>query len=163
MRWLNPDGPQAATPPRVPAASAARPLRILVAEDNPINQKITAKLLQRAGHSVEVANDGREALAIWREQPFDLILMDIQMPHLNGFECTAAIRSAERAGALHVPIVALTAHALAGYDQRCLDAGMDGYVAKPVRSEALLAAIQLVMTETAAERAQPKPLGELAH
>jgi len=88
------------------------PLRVLVAEDNLINQKIAARLLEKAGHKVTVACDGREALAAWRKQPFDLVLMDIQMPHLNGFECTAAIRAVEEQAGGHVPILALTAHAL---------------------------------------------------
>ena len=138
-----PAAPQTGTPALASEVAEVRGLRILVAEDNPINQKITARLLEKAGHTVEVANDGREALAIWRQQPFDLILMDVQMPHLNGFECTAAIRSAEE-GSRHVPILALTAHALNGYDRRCLDAGMDGYLSKPVRAETLLEAIQRV-------------------
>jgi signal transduction histidine kinase/ActR/RegA family two-component response regulator len=120
-------------------------LRILVAEDNLINQKIAARVLEKAGYEVTVAGDGREALAAWHKQAFDLVLMDIQMPHLNGFECTAAIRAAEKPGAKRVPILALTAHALNGYDLRCLDAGMDGYVSKPMRAEALLAAIHRVI------------------
>jgi signal transduction histidine kinase/CheY-like chemotaxis protein len=120
------------------------PLRVLIAEDNLINQKIAARLLEKAGHKVTVASDGREALAAWRKQPFDLVLMDIQMPHLNGFECTAAIRAIEEQAGGRVPILALTAHALKGYDQQCLDAGMDGYVSKPMRAEELLAAIHRV-------------------
>jgi CheY-like chemotaxis protein len=124
--------------------SGTPPLRILVAEDNLINQKIAARLLEKVGHEVTVASDGREALAAWHKQTFDLVLMDIQMPHLNGFECTAAIRAAEEPGARRVPIIALTAHALNGYDRRCLEAGMDGYVSKPMRVEELLATIQRV-------------------
>ena len=138
---------------RVPAPKAVAvaepapetpPLRVLVAEDNLINQKIAARLLEKAGHSVTVASDGREALAAWRRQPFDLVLMDIQMPHLNGFECTAAIRAIEERAGGRVPILALTAHALKGYDQRCLEAGMDGYVSKPMRPDELMAAIHRV-------------------
>jgi CheY-like chemotaxis protein len=120
------------------------PLRVLIAEDNLINQKIAARLLEKAGHRVTVASDGREALAAWRKQPFDLVLMDIQMPHLNGFECTAAIRAIEEHAGGRVPILALTAHAIKGYDQQCLDAGMDGYISKPMRAEELLAAIHRV-------------------
>jgi CheY-like chemotaxis protein len=142
---------------RIPASKATAimqaspetpPLRVLVAEDNLINQKIAARLLEKAGHSVTVASDGREALAAWRKQPFDLVLMDIQMPHLNGFECTAAIRAIEEQAGGRVPILALTAHALKGYDQKCLEAGMDGYVSKPMRPEALLAAIHRVTVAT---------------
>jgi CheY-like chemotaxis protein len=115
-----------------------------VAEDNLINQKIVARLLEKSGHKVTVANNGREALAFWRQQPFDLVLMDVQMPHLNGFECTAAIRAIEEPTGRRVPILALTAHALKGYDQRCLDAGMDGYLSKPMRAEQLFEAIHRV-------------------
>ncbi len=138
---------------KMPAAAPAPetpPLRVLVAEDNLINQKIAARLLEKAGHKVTVASDGREALAAWRRQGFDLVLMDIQMPHLNGFECTAAIRAIEEQTGGRVPILALTAHALKGYDQRCLEAGMDGYVSKPMRAEELMAAIHRV-TVTAPE------------
>jgi len=121
-----------------------RPLEILVAEDNLINQKITVRLLEKAGHRVTVASDGREALAAWREKPFDVVLMDIQMPHLNGFECTEAIRALEEPTGGRVPILALTAHALKGYDRRCLDVGMDVYISKPMRPEELMAAIHRV-------------------
>ncbi len=127
-----------------PATPEIPPLRVLVAEDNSINQKIVARLLEKAGHKVTVASDGREALAAWRSQPFDLVLMDVQMPHLNGFECTAAIRAIEEQTGGRVPILALTAHALNGYDQRCLDAGMDGYLSKPMRADQLFEAIHRV-------------------
>ena len=136
--------PQPALAPVVWEQPEARPLHVLVAEDNLINQKITARLLEKAGHRVTVAGDGREALAAWRQQQFDVVLMDIQMPHLNGFECTAAIRALEEPTGGRVPILALTAHALKGYDQRCLDAGMDGYISKPMRPEELLGAIHRV-------------------
>jgi len=122
------------------------PLRVLIAEDNLINQKIAARLLEKAGHCVTVAADGREALAAWRAHPFDLVLMDIQMPNLNGFECTAAIRAVEETNGGHTPIVALTAHAVQGYEQRCLNAGMDGYVSKPMRLEELMEVIRRVAT-----------------
>jgi signal transduction histidine kinase/CheY-like chemotaxis protein len=137
------------------AAPETPPLRVLVAEDNLINQKIAARLLEKAGHSVTVASDGREALAAWRKQPFDLVLMDIQMPHLNGFECTAAIRAIEERAGGRVPILALTAHALKGYDQRCLEAGMDGYVSKPMRPEELMAAIHRVTVATVEAQTVP--------
>ena len=137
--WLNPDGPQAATRPPALATSEIRPLRILVAEDNPINQKITAKLLQRAGHSVEVANDGREALAIWREQPFDLILMDIQMPEMDGLEATRIIRSGN--GPQPV-IIAMTANVMVGDKDECLEEGMNDYLAKPVNLDQLVSMLK---------------------
>ncbi len=126
-------------PAAVFAIPHGKPLKILLAEDNLINQKITVRLLERAGHSVVVANDGFQALAAWKEQPFDLILMDVQMPNMNGFECTAAIRALK--DGTQVPIVALTAHAMAGYDRQCLDAGMSGYITKPIRAEQLFQVI----------------------
>ena len=92
-----------------------------------------------------MASDGVEALAAWEDGYFDLILIDIQMPQMDGFECTANIRLREQQNGGHTPIIALTAHALKGYDERCLDAGMDGYLSKPLRSEDLHAAIARVM------------------
>ena len=103
-----------------------KPLRILLAEDNPVNQRVAARMLEREGHEVAVASDGREAFAAWLKKPFDLILMDMQMPEMDGCQTTFAIRSAEADSKLHVPIVALTAHAGSGYRERCLAAGMDG-------------------------------------
>jgi len=123
---------------------------VLVAGDNLINQKIAARLLEKAGHTVTVGVDGRAAWAAWRKQGFDLVLMDMQMPPLNGFACTTAIRALEEPSGRRTPIVALTAHALKGCDQRCLYAGMDGYISKPMRPDELLAAIHRV-TVAAAE------------
>jgi CheY-like chemotaxis protein len=120
-------------------------LKILLAEDNEVNQTITVRILSKLGHAVTVASDGVEALAAWENGYFDLILMDIQMPQMDGFECTANIRLREQQNGGHTPIIALTAHALKGYDERCLDAGMDGYLSKPLRSEDLHAAIARVM------------------
>ena len=120
-------------------------LKILLAEDNEVNQTITVRILSKLGHAVTVASDGVEALAAWEDGYFDLILMDIQMPQMDGFECTANIRLREQQNGGHTPIIALTAHALKGYDERCLDAGMDGYLSKPLRSEDLLAAIARVL------------------
>jgi signal transduction histidine kinase/CheY-like chemotaxis protein len=110
-------------------------LKILLAEDNPVNQKVALKILEKRGHQVVVVGNGREALAALKEDVFDLVLMDIQMPEMDGFEATAAIRESERGTGKHQPIVAMTAHAMKDDDQRCLDAGMDGYFAKPIRSE----------------------------
>jgi signal transduction histidine kinase/CheY-like chemotaxis protein len=114
-------------------------LKILLAEDNPINQKLAVRMLEKRGHRLTVASNGREALAALQEDTFDLVLMDIQMPEMDGFEAAAAIREKERGTGKHQPIVAMTAHAMKGDDQRCLDAGMDGYLAKPIRSEELFA------------------------
>ncbi len=131
------------TLPAVPAQqSSVRPLHILLAEDGLANQKLAVGLLERWGHRVVVANDGREAVAMWESQAFDLVLMDVQMPEMDGYEATRIIRQREQAIGTHVPIIALTAHALKGDRETCLAAGMDGYVSKPVRSHELFEAIQ---------------------
>ena len=119
--------------------------RVLVAEDNPTNQKLVVLLLEQQGYQVVLAANGEEAVARSAEQPFDLILMDVQMPRLSGIEATVAIRERERGTGVHVPIVALTAHAMSGDRERCLAAGMDGYVAKPLRSNELFAAIDALL------------------
>jgi len=107
-------------------------LRVLVAEDNVVNQKIIAALLARRGQDTVVVANGREAIDAWRRESFDTIFMDVQMPEMDGFEATAVIRAAERGGDTHIPIVAMTAHAMTGDRERCLAAGMDDYVAKPI-------------------------------
>jgi len=117
-------------------------LKILLAEDNPINQKLAVRMLEKRGHTLTVAGNGRQALAILQKDSFDLVLMDIQMPEMDGFEATAAIRESERGTGKHQPIVAMTAHAMKGDDRRCLDAGMDGYLAKPIRSEEVYALLE---------------------
>jgi signal transduction histidine kinase/DNA-binding response OmpR family regulator len=122
---------------REPDADAPQPLRILLAEDNLVNQKVAARLLQKQGHSVEIANNGVEALSAWERQEFDLILMDVQMPEMDGLETTAAIRQREQTSGAHVPIIALTAHAMSGDRETCLAAGMDGFVTKPIRKDDL--------------------------
>jgi len=127
------------------AAGGGKPesgLRILLAEDSPANQKLALGLLKKHGHHVIVANSGKEAYDAFLAQPFDLILMDVQMPDMDGFEATMAIRAAERDS--HVPIIAMTAHALKGDQERCLEAGMDDYIAKPVRAQTLFEAVSRV-------------------
>src|SRR5262249_26279151 len=114
-----------------------RPLRILLAEDNVVNQQVTLLTLEKQGHQGRVVGNGREALAALEEQPFDLILMDVQMPELDGLAAAAAIRRREEAAGGHVPIIALTAHAMKGDRERCLAAGMDDYVSKPIHEEEL--------------------------
>ena len=111
---------------------------ILVAEDNYINQVVTVRILEGGGHRVFVGGNGRLALEILEQQPVDLVLMDIQMPEMDGFQATKAIRDQESITGAHLPIIALTAHAIPGYRQKCLDAGMDDYIAKPVSSQDLL-------------------------
>ena len=129
----------------VPLAPGGRRLRVLVAEDNAVNQQVAAGMLERVGHQATVAANGREALAFLEREAFDLVLMDVQMPELDGLETTAAIRERERATGGHLPIVAVTAHAMKGDAERCLAAGMDAYVAKPLQPGELQAAIARVL------------------
>ncbi len=114
-------------------AQGERRLRLLLAEDNVVNQRLAVKLLERRGHDVIVVNNGRQALAILELDHFDAVLMDVQMPELDGFETTAAIRERELSTKAHLPIIAMTAHAMKGDKERCFEAGMDGYVAKPLQ------------------------------
>jgi two-component system sensor histidine kinase/response regulator len=136
------DRPQSATPP--PIDRHQLPLHILLAEDNAVNQILARRLLEKRGYAVVVARTGKEALAAWTREPFDLILMDVQMPEMDGFEATAAIRAAERSKGSHTPIIAMTAHAMAGDRQRCLEAGMDEYVSKPIQAQTVYDAIDKV-------------------
>ncbi len=122
-----------------------RPLHILLAEDSLVNQRLATALLERHGHRVQVAGSGAEALAALEVDRFDLILMDVQMPQLDGLEATRKIREREQVRGGHIPIIAMTAHALKGDRERCLEAGMDEYVSKPVRERNLLAAIGAVL------------------
>ncbi|MDX2154575.1 MAG: ATP-binding protein [Bryobacteraceae bacterium] len=130
--------PRASSPAPVPEAAA--PLRVLLAEDNPVNQKLAARLLERQGHTVFVASDGGQAVEAFRNNHFDVVLMDVQMPGVDGLEATAAIRALE-SPERRTPIIALTAYAMHGDRERFLAAGMDDYVSKPVRAEDLHAAL----------------------
>ncbi|HEV3040250.1 MAG TPA: two-component regulator propeller domain-containing protein [Candidatus Angelobacter sp.] len=118
-------------------ASTPSRLRILLAEDNVINQKLAVKLLERQGHQVFVAGDGNEALEMLAQSIFDVVLMDVQMPELDGLQATAIIRQREQETSGHIPIIALTAHAMKGDRERCLEAGMDDYIAKPINPQLL--------------------------
>jgi CheY-like chemotaxis protein len=121
------------------------PARILLAEDHEVNRRLAERILKKGGHHVVAAVTGREAFAAWEDQPFDVILMDVQMPDMDGFETTAKIRAAEQNADRHVTIIAMTAHAMTGDRERCLAAGMDGYLAKPVRAADLLGLIRVAM------------------
>jgi CheY-like chemotaxis protein len=124
------------------AIAETAPLSVLVAEDNPMNSQLLVRLLESRGHKVKVADSGRQALAAVERQRFDLVLMDVQLPEMDGLEATAAIRAQERAaGGRRLPILAFTANAMNGFRERCLEAGMDGYVSKPIRTEEFFAAI----------------------
>ena len=114
-------------------------MRILLAEDNVVNQRVALRILEKAGHSVVLARDGVEAVEKFNGQKFDLVFMDVQMPEMSGIEATARIRKTE--AGLRTPNVALTAHAMSGDQQRCLDAGMDDYLSKPIRASTLIALI----------------------
>jgi signal transduction histidine kinase/CheY-like chemotaxis protein len=127
------------------AATTTR-LHILLAEDNRVNQTLAARLLGKSGHTVTIAADGREALAILERESFDLVLMDVQMPEMDGFEATLAIRARERDTGMHIPIVAMTARAMSGDREKCLQSGMDDYVSKPIIVAELSAAIDRVMS-----------------
>ena len=129
--------------PKPPLADSGAPppprkWRILLAEDNPVNQTFATRILQKRGHQVAVAANGREALQALEQHTFDLILMDVQMPEMDGLEATAAIRARERITGRHIPIIAMTAGAMQGDQEKCLAAGMDAYISKPIRTKDLL-------------------------
>jgi CheY-like chemotaxis protein len=121
----------------LPADLPARRLHLLLAEDNAVNQRLAASILERRGHKVAIAANGREAVAAIERQAFDVVLMDVQMPDMGGFEATAMIRERERQSGGHVPIVAITAHVMKGDRERCLAAGMVEYITKPLDSRRL--------------------------
>ncbi len=123
-------------------AISERSLRILLAEDNLVNQKLAVKLLEKRGHLVTVANNGREAVEHFDAAAFDLVLMDMQMPEMDGVQATAAIRGRECLTGGHTPIIAMTAHVMNGDRERCFAAGMDAYLPKPVDSSALYHVIE---------------------
>jgi two-component system, sensor histidine kinase and response regulator len=125
-------------------------MHILVVEDNAVNQLVARRLLEKFGHQVTVAADGKKALEAIEQKNFDLVFMDIQMPEMNGLQATQAIREAEMTVGRHLPIFAMTAHAMKGDEEKCLAAGMDGYLAKPIRTEALLEVLDQVGKRVAA-------------
>jgi CheY-like chemotaxis protein len=139
--WMGPLAVKAATPAAAtttsPFAELGRPLEVLLAEDNAINQRLAIRLLEKAGYIVTLADDGAEAVAAYQRQSFDAILMDVQMPDMSGFDATKQIRAIEARTRRHTPIIAMTAHAMAGDRERCLTAGMDGYLTKPIDAKLL--------------------------
>jgi CheY-like chemotaxis protein len=128
-------------PPAV-ESSRSEGLQILLAEDNPVNCHLAVRLLEKQGHQVTCATDGRQALAVLEKRGFDLVLMDVEMPNMDGLEASAAIREREKATGGHIPIIAMTAHVMKGDREKCLAAGMDGYVSKPIRPAELVDAIR---------------------
>jgi CheY-like chemotaxis protein len=121
----------------LPSDLPERRLRVLIAEDNAVNQRLAATLLERRGHKVTIAGNGREALTALDKGTFDAVLMDVQMPEMGGFEATLAVREREAAAGRHTPIIAMTARAMKGDRERCLAAGMDAYLTKPLDSRTL--------------------------
>jgi CheY-like chemotaxis protein/HPt (histidine-containing phosphotransfer) domain-containing protein len=131
------------------------PRRILLAEDSRINQKVALGFLNKWGHQTLVANNGKEAVELWQREPFDLILMDMQMPEMNGYDATAAIRSEEQGTGRHIPIIAMTAEAMKGDREHCLDAGMDDYISKPFDAEALYQIVAAAPAQACAAAGTP--------
>ena len=125
-----------------PALRTAKPLRVLLAEDNAVNQRLAVRLLEKWGHTVVVAGNGLKAIETWEQEPFNLILMDVQMPEMSGLEATAVIRERERFAGSSIPIIAMTAHAMEGDREKCLAAGMDHYVTKPIDQRKLFEAVE---------------------
>jgi CheY-like chemotaxis protein/HPt (histidine-containing phosphotransfer) domain-containing protein len=123
------------------SAGASRKLRVLLAEDNVVNQRLVVKLMQKHGHKLVAVSNGVEALDVLERETFDVVLMDVQMPEMGGFEATARLREREKSTGQHVPVIAMTAHALKGDRERCLEAGMDDYVPKPIQASSLFEAI----------------------
>jgi two-component system sensor histidine kinase/response regulator len=126
--------------------SPLSPLHVLVAEDNMINQRYAVSVLEKEGYSTVVVNNGREALAALERESFDLMLMDLHMPEMDGFEATSSIRARERFTGRRMPIVAVTAHAMSGDREKCLAAGMDAHVSKPIRRAELIQVIASLAT-----------------
>lgn len=142
------ESPPSLTRPVRGKAVSGRPagLRVLVAEDNPVNQKVSVRLLEKLGCQTIVANNGKEVLVVLENEAVDLVIMDIQMPEMDGLETTARIRAREKRIGRHIPIVAMTAYAMKGDMERCLESGMDVYLAKPISLEQLRQVIEQVMT-----------------
>jgi CheY-like chemotaxis protein len=151
--------------PVVRPARAAQPaptersksMRILLTEDNLVNQRLALRLLEKQGHTVAVANNGREALSALTAEAFDLVLMDVQMPEMDGLEATAAIRAKERGTRTHLPIVAMTAGAMTEDKERCLAAGMDDYVSKPLKTDDLMAILERIAIDKTPRHAATLP------
>jgi two-component system, sensor histidine kinase and response regulator len=135
-------GKRRALPSRHTYKAARHRLRILVAEDNPVNQELAVHLLEAQGHSVSVAENGKQALSMIEKHKFDLVLMDVQMPEMGGLEATEAIREREKTSGTHLPVIAMTAHAMHGDREKCIAAGMDGYIAKPLDPKVFLETVE---------------------
>ena len=157
-----------AHPPAEPAPQGPRERcaggHVLLAEYNEINRLIALRLLARAGYRAHAVANGRLAVAEVLNGAYDAVLMDVHMPEMDGFEATAAIREREKSSGKHLPIMAMTAHAMAGDRERCLAAGMDGYVSKPIQAKELFEAVEklIPVSESGRDRAVPEPSRPLA-
>ena len=143
---LDADSTPAAAPPAGAGQGSRKSLNVLVAEDGLVNQKVLRRMLEKAGHTVHLAANGREAVEAFDARPFDVVLMDVQMPEMDGFEATALIRARDREAGRHTPVFGVTAHA---DRDSCLAAGMDGHLAKPIRAADLFCALEGVLPATA--------------
>jgi CheY-like chemotaxis protein len=140
----------------------SRAARVLLAEDNLVNRRLVTAILQKHGHTVDTVEDGRTAVEAVRTGQYDVVLMDLQMPEMDGLEATTAIRSAEMGSGRHLPIIALTAHAMKGDREACLAAGMDAYLSKPIRATALLGTIDQILGLRPTAGEEPVDTGEPA-
>ena len=162
-------GSQTAQDLRVLAVRTAEPTsansgaHILLAEDNAVNQRVARAILEKGGHTVVLAQTGEMAVEAWESHAFDLVLMDVQMPDIDGFEATALIRKKERESGAHIPIIAMTAHAMSGDRERCLDAGMDDYISKPIRGPVLLDLVTKYSGKSPGELLQRLPVQNERH
>jgi signal transduction histidine kinase/DNA-binding response OmpR family regulator len=134
------------------------PLRILLAEDGQINQEVVIGLLEMHGHHIQTANNGKEALQSWQREQFDVIFMDLEMPEMDGLEAAAAIRQSEESQGGHIPIIAMTAHAVKGFRKRCMEAGMDAYITKPIKPRELFKILESIAVSCKVEH-KPEPIG----
>jgi len=139
--------PQPLLPQSTVLKPSGRTLRVLVTDDNPVNQLLAVRILEKAGHSTAVADNGQEALKALERERFDLVLMDVQMPVLNGLQATAQIREQEKETKRHLPIIAMTAHAMKGDREKCLEGGMDAYVSKPIQTQELFLVVSALVEE----------------
>jgi CheY-like chemotaxis protein len=130
--------------------------RVLLAEDNAVNQTLAVRLLEKRGYSVKVAGNGAGVLEALEKEQFDVVLMDIQMPGMDGIQATEAIRAKEKLTGAHVPIIAMTAHALKGDEERCISAGMDRYISKPIRTSELYSTIENLLADKGPTRANDR-------
>jgi CheY-like chemotaxis protein len=136
--------------PFITAASAVRPLKLLLAEDNAVNQRLAVRILEKRGHHITVVGTGKDALCALERENFDAVLMDVQMPRIDGFEATSIIREWEKKTGKHQYIIAMTAHAMTGDRERCLAAGMDEYISKPLDAQRLIELLERTVPLTSA-------------